>query len=255
LRRILPEKAMTKRLLLLILICSILVVTPQVNATDFPEFLEVGSYAQYKQEFSTGEIHELYWEITALDIHTIEIEIHSHGLVYNSSDASFSIVPGGGVLVVNRTTLQIVAAYHSNGTRINGYPETEKIAFWISTEINESTPINSMYESYEIPVSVGPLQFDCLSTPRLCWKTENYYSFGNQMNRYYDQETGIVLMIETNRTISSLTISVLETLNDTNIAPLTGMRSAFTMDTVLLTGGLGGLVLAIILLYTRRRRA
>jgi hypothetical protein len=185
-----------------------------------PSFLEVGSFAQYKQEFSIGEIHELRWEIKSIEGKLVEIETHSHGLVFNTTTESFDIVLGGGTLIIDKDTWQIQEAYYTNGTKIYGYPVGEKIAFWISSKTNESTSINTMYERNEYPKLTDPLEFDCLSSPRACWKTENVYSIGKQMNRYYDRQTGVVIMIETSRRISSVNISVLETLNATNISPL-----------------------------------
>jgi hypothetical protein len=144
--------------------------------------------------------------------------------------------------------------YLLNGTEIAGYPVGEKIAFWIATETDENTPLNSMYESDKYPTFVGPLQFDCLPTLRMCWKTENFYSSGNGMNRYYDQETGLVLMIETNRTVSSVSVSVLETLNDTNIVPLLEGESTISMEILLLTGSIAAVILIILVLYFMKRR-
>jgi hypothetical protein len=245
---------MSIRLFSLILICSILVVSPPYVASNVPEFLEVGSFARYRQEFSTGETHELYWEILSLDSDSIEIELHSHGLVYNATSESFTIIVGGGMLVANRTTLSIIQAFHLNGTEIEGHPVGEKIAFWIPAGTTESTPINSMYETNVYPKLVGPLQFDCLHTSRMCWMTENFYSMGNQMNRYYDQETGIVLMIETNRTVSSSEISVLETLNETNILRLIANTGFISVETTILTGVIIGTIMIVLTIYHNRKK-
>jgi hypothetical protein len=212
------------RLQLVLLICSSLLFLPisyiPLNELGLPPFLEVGSIVQYKQEFSVGEIHELRWEIISIEGKLVEIEIRSHGLVFNTTTESFGIIPGGGTLIIDKDTWEIQEAHHTNGTQIYGYPINEKIPFWISIETNESTPINTMYETNEYPTLTDPIEFDSLSTPRICWKTENVYSVGNQMNRYYDFQTGIVLMIETQRTIFSENISVLETFNATNIDAL-----------------------------------
>ncbi|MHA3962555.1 MAG: hypothetical protein AM325_003365 [Candidatus Thorarchaeota archaeon SMTZ1-45] len=250
---------MSIRVLTLVLFCSILLVQPHPilsqNQTGLPEFLDIGSYAQYKQEFSNDETHELYWKIKSVEPDTIEIEIRSHGLIFNSTTDSFAIVPGGGKLIVDRDSLFILNAFHPNGSEIDGYPVNKKIAFWISTKTNESTPINTMYETNEYPVSVGPLEFDCLPTTRICWLTENVYSVGNQMNRYYDQQTGIVLMIETNRSILNAEISVLETLNDTNILPLIESWNDFDweLSITLLAISIVGITLLVAVFYHRRR--
>ncbi len=249
---ILHEIVMSIRLLALILIGSILIVNPQYLQTDTPEFLEVGSFAQYKQEFSTGETHELYWEIVSLEHSNIEIQVRSHGLIFNTTTETFATISGGGTLVADKNSLVILYAYHPNGTEITDYPVGEKAAFWISPETNESTPIDTMYETNEFPLSVGPLEFDCLPTPRMCWMTENEYSFGNQMNRYYDQQTGIVLKIETNRTVSSVDISILETLNDTNIVPLIEVVNGINLEIVVLCSSIVGFILIVIILYLRK---
>lgn len=206
------------------LIFSLALVCPisqfSQNQIGLPSFLVVGSFAQYKQEFSTGDIYELRWEIMSIEDNTVEIETRSHGLFFNTTTESFEIVPGGGTLVIDKDTWEIRDAYFSNGTKIDGHPIGETLAFWISSDTNESTPINTMYDKNEYPTLTDPLGFACLSSTRICWKTENVYSAGNQMNRYYDVETGIVLMIETQRTAFSVEITILETLNDTNIEPL-----------------------------------
>ncbi len=250
---------MSIRFLLLILICSIILTQPHPilsqNQAGLPEFLDIGSYAQYKQEFSNGDTYELYWKITSVEPSTIEIEIRSHGLIFNSTTESFTIIPGGGRLIVDRDSLFILSAFHPNGSEIEGYPVSKKIAFWISTKTNESTAINTMYETNEYPVSVGPLKFDCLPTTRICWMTENVFSTGNQMNRYYDQQTGIILMIETNRSVLNAEVSVLETLNDTNILPLIQSWNNINLGLAitLITFSVAGVFLLVAVIYHRRR--
>jgi hypothetical protein len=216
---------MSMRFLSLALICSLALVCPvshlSQSQTGLPDFLVVGSFAQYRQEFSTGEVYELRWEIVSIEDNAVEIETRSRGLLFNTTTNSFDIVPGGGTLVIDENSWEIQVAYYTNGTEIAGYPAGEKMAFWISSETNESTLINTMYDRNVYPILTDPLVFDCLSSTRTCWMTRNVYSNGNQMDRYYDQETGIVLMIETQRTVSSVEINVFETLNDTNIDLLT----------------------------------
>ena len=238
----------------LILIISVLLVHPQTVQEATPGFLDGGSYAQYRQEFSTGETYELFWNITSMEEDTIEIEIRSHGLVYNFSSNSLSIVSGGLGIIINRDTSCILNAYHPNGSVIDGYLLGERIAFWIPITTNESTPINSMYESMAYPTAVGPLHFDCLPTSRMCWMTENKFSSGNQMNRIYDQETGIVVRIESNRTVLSSTVSILETINDTNIAPLLQDGDRFGYDLLIVISGMSIVSLIVIVVYIYKKR-
>ena len=248
------------RLLSLALICTFAFAFPvsqfSVNQTGIPSFIVLGSFAQYRQEFSTGEIHELRWEITTIEEGEVGIETRSHGIFFNTTTESFEIVPGGGTMVIDKDTWEIQEAYYANGTEIDGYPIGEKIAFWISSEANENTSLNTMYDRNVYPTLTDPLVFDCLSSTRTCWMTQNVYSIGNQMNRYYDEETGIVLMIETQRTVSSVEISVLETLNDTNIAPLItdqtddGLTGAIAALLIVLPVS----VLIALILYSRDRR-
>ncbi|MGD2072767.1 MAG: hypothetical protein PVG65_04690 [Candidatus Thorarchaeota archaeon] len=218
--------------------------------------MERGSFAQYKQEFSIGEIRELRWEIVSFEGKLVEIEIRSHGLVFNTSTASFDTVPGGGTLIIDKDTWEIQEAHHTNGTEIDGYPIGELIAFWISPETNESTPINTMYENNVNPTLSSPIEFDCLSAPRTCWMTENIYSAGNYMHRYYDQHTGVVLMIETCRTIYSANISILETLNGTNIGPLMedSINLNFESPFTVLIIALPILFLIVLVVYIRKKR-
>lgn len=215
---------MAARIVPLLLVCLFLLSGPfqytVSNQSELPSFLKEGSFAQYEQEFSTGDTHELRWEVTSIEQDSIGIEIHSKGLVFNATTKRFDIVPGGGLMIVNKTSLLIHEAFYTNGTEMSGYPVGEKIAFWIPQTTNESTPINSMYETNAYPTSVGPLGFDCLSSDRLCWMTDNVYSYNFRMKRYYDQQTGIVLMIDTFLKVSSSEISILETLNATNINDL-----------------------------------
>ncbi|UCE10863.1 MAG: hypothetical protein JSW61_02750 [Candidatus Thorarchaeota archaeon] len=250
---------MSIRSLSLALVCSFALVLPvyqlALDQTSMPGFLGIGSFAQYKQEYSNGETHELRWEITTVEGSLVEIEVQSHGLFFNTTTELFDIVPGGGTLIIDKDTCEIQDAYYSNGTKIEGYPIGEKTAFWISPETNESTPINSMYERNAYASSTNPLEFDCLSSPRSCWMTENSYSVGNQMNRYYDQETGIVLRIETQRRVSLMEVSVLETLNGTNIGPLLAGPISDDLGGIIstLVIGLPVLFLIVLVLHFRRR--
>jgi len=247
------------RSLSLILICSLLLVNlTQYEALDqnsAPTFLEDGSFAQYKQEFSSGEIYELRWEIASFDGSSFEISLRSHGLVFNTTAKTFDITPGGGTLIVDRGSLEILNAYYPNGTEIVEYPVGERIAFWISETVNETSLINSMYETDRHPTLVGPLEFNCLPSARMCWMTENVYSSGNWMNRYYDRETGIILRIESHLRADTVEISVLETLNTTNIIPL--IEAAAGIDSILvlyvLIIGFSIPILSVLALYHRRR--
>jgi hypothetical protein len=244
----------------LVLVCSLLLVSVTqcgtLNQNSLPAFLQKGSFAQYKQEFSSGEIYELRWEITSCDEISIELSLQSHGLVFNATTSTFDIIPGGGVLVVDTDSLEIVNAYYPNGTEIVGYPVGEKIAFWISDTVNETSLINSMYEKDKHPTLVGPLEFNCLSSARMCWMTENVYSTGNWMNRYYDRETGILLRIETHLRTDAVEISVLETLNSTNITSL--IEAPVDIGPIIVAYGLlVGLsipILIVLVLLQRRRR-
>jgi hypothetical protein len=251
---------MSIRLLPLMFVCSLLLVNlahyGALNLSSLPAFLEEGSFAQYKQEFSNGEIYELRWEIASFDGSSFEISLQSHGLVFNTTTKTYDIIPGGGKLIVDRGSLEILNAYYPNGTEIVEYPVGERIAFWISDTVNESSLINSMYEKDRHPTLVGPLEFNCLSSARVCWMTENFYSTGNWMNRYYDRETGIILRIETHLQTDAVEISILETLNSTNIVPLIEVTDG--IDSVLvpyvLIIGFSIPILTVIVLYHRRRK-
>jgi hypothetical protein len=248
------------RSLSFVLVCSLLLVCLMQYETSsqnsLPTFLKDGSFAEYEQEFSSGEIHKLRWEIASLNVSSFEISLQSHGLAYNTATKTFDITPGGGTLVVDRGSLEISDAYYPNGTEIAGYPIGERIAFWISGTVNETSLINSMYEKDRHPTLVGPLEFDCLSSARICWMTENVYSSGNWMNRYYDQETGIVLRIETYLRRDAAEISVLETLNSTNIAPLieaaAGAYSLLVPYVAII--GFSIPILSVLALHHRRKR-
>jgi hypothetical protein len=86
--------------------------------------------------------------------------------------------------------------------------------------------------------------------------TENVYSTGNWMNRYYDRVTGIILRIETHLRIDAVEISVLETLNSTNIVPLIEAAAGIDSTLVLymLIIGFSIPILSVLALYHRRRR-
>lgn len=228
--------SMSVRLFLLALVCSLLFVSaPQyeVRAQEsIPRFLNEGSYCQYRQRFSSGETYELYWEVSSFGNSSFDILIRSHGLIYNDTSESFDIILGGGRMVIDNESLEIVHAYYPNGTENDEYPVGEKIAFWIPSTTNETSLINSMYETYAHPTLVGPFAFDCLPSDRMCWVTKNNFSTGNWMNRYYDAKTGIVLMIESHLQADSAEMTILETLNGTNIALL--ITEPVNPDTMLL---------------------
>lgn len=203
-------------------------------SADIPEFLQEGSYAQYKQKFSTGETYELYWEITQINSTIAIINIRSHGIQFNSTSNEITISPGGGVMHINRENWIIKRFFLSNGTEIIGHPTGKKIALWISTSVNKSVAIYNMYDQNVYPRSVGPLHFDCLPAPRKCWLTENYYSTSKSMKRWYDKKTGIVLKIETNLKFDTSEINILESLNTTNISAL--MNDQSNKDTIISFG-------------------
>jgi hypothetical protein len=246
---------MSVRVLVLVLLCSVLLVSvPQHRALyqeDTPPFLIEGSYSQYRQQFSSGETYELYWEITSLNESSLIILIRSHGLVYNATRESFDTVPGGGTMVIDRSTLEIVRAYYPNGTENEGYPFGERVAFWIPMATNETSLINSMYETNAEPTLVGPFEFECLSSARMCWMTKNNYSTGNWMNRYYDVQTGIVLMIVSHLQAGTAEVSVLETLNDTNIAPL--ITRTLDLGTLLAVSAAVVLCISAVIILCRKR--
>jgi hypothetical protein len=250
---------MSVRVFFLILVCSILFMSiPQINAQPrecIPPFLNEGSYCQYRQQFSSGETYELYWEITSLNESSLVILTRSHGLMYNATRESFDIVPGGGTMVIDSSSLEIVSAYYPNGTENEGYLIGERIAFWIPVTTNETSLINSMYETNAHPTKVGHFEFDCLPLVRMCWLTKNNYSAGNWMNRYYDAETGIILMIESHLQVGSIDIAVLETLNSTNISPL--IAASVNLGVVIVSYsiiiGIPVLLLSAVIVHHRRR--
>lgn len=198
--------------------CSLLLLTsilffisfpqPSQVGAELPWGLQIGDYAQYRQEFSTGETHQLHWSITYIDYEWAEIDVISHGILFNDTLMEFVIELGGGTMRINLSSWEI--------QEYPGY----KVPFWIPTPITPTTPVNTLFDLNVTPTLVGPLEFDCLPTPRMCWMTDNHYTPKHQMQRYYDATTGFVLKIFTFIQYDGQQISVEETLNDTNISAL-----------------------------------
>ncbi len=203
--------------LLFILFVSNLSVS--LGVTNLPEYLEKGSYAQYEQRFSTGDVFELFWNITHINTSAVGITIRSHGIQRNQTTEELSVVSGGGVMLINRNTWVIIQFINNNITINFGYPIGEKVPFWIPIHITQTTPIETMYDLNVTPSS-DSLNLSCLLSIRECWVTNNRYSDRSSMVRWYDKATGIVLKIQTNITLGSSNISCLETLNATNIQKL-----------------------------------
>ncbi|MFX1515352.1 MAG: hypothetical protein ACFFC6_03525 [Promethearchaeota archaeon] len=193
-----------------------LVVSSSVN---LPDWVVIGSFVQYTQQFSTGELHELFWNVTHVNTSMVGITIRSHGIQQNQTSGELIIVPGGGHILIDRNTWIILQVTFGNITRDYGDPIDEKVSFWIPVSVNEKTPIDTKYDNHIIPTSKA-LNLSHLSTCRDCWVTNNIYSETASMERWYDKQTGIVLRIKTEITFGSSKSSVLETINTTNIETL-----------------------------------
>ncbi len=223
------------------------------GSSGLPEFIREGVFAQYTQTFSLGEIYGLYWQVHSVNRSGVELLTRSHGLYYNSTGGEFQIVRGGGTMFIDGETWVIIQMSDSNGSAMSGPPVGEMSAFWISTEVNESSVIHNTYDQFVHPTS-GVLELDCLMQPRECWITDNIYRNGTDMKRWYDKSTGIVLRIETSITKDSEQVSILEVLNATNIAEL--FPVGIGLNSMLLAGIAGGsfcVVLGLVVLYQRRR--
>lgn len=225
------SKTRCNLLLLTVILYFIGFPQPSQVSAELPWELHVGNYAQYRQEFSTGETHQLHWRIQYVDNEWAEIDIISHGILFNETLMEFIIIPGRGTMRINLSSWEI-----------QEYPDY-KVPFWIPTPITPTTRINTLYDLNVTPTLVGPLEFDCLPTPRMCWMTDNQYTPNRQMQRYYDATTGFVLKIFTFIQDDSQQISVEETLNDTNISAL---KTSQVPTFPLLEIGLGIMVCTLI---------
>ncbi|MFX0171903.1 MAG: hypothetical protein ACFE9L_08285 [Candidatus Hodarchaeota archaeon] len=185
-----------------------------------PSFLQEATYAQYEQKFSTGEIYELFWNITSINDSVVKITIRSHGIQFNSTTGEINVVPGGGIMFISKDTWKITNVLTDSGTIPGSSYTNKKVPFWIPTNIDNTTPIDTLYDNHVIPSHSDSLNLSYYSTLRQCWVTHNKYSEENYMDRWYDKETGIVLKISTQMKLSSSHISCLETLNVTNIETL-----------------------------------
>ena len=122
-----------------------------------------------------------------------------------------------------------------NVTMNSGHPIGEKVPFWIPMSVNETTRIETMYDNYITPTS-KPLRLNYFSTTRECWVTNNIYSETSSMERWYDKKTGIVIQIKTEITCGVTQMSVLETLNGTNIKGLTENQISQSSSTSSVSG-------------------
>jgi len=189
------------------------------SSADLPNWAVIGSFVQYTQQFSTGELHELFWNLTHVNTSVVGITIRSHGIQPNQTSGELTIVPGGGYMLIDRSTWVILQVTFGNITRNTGDPIGEKVPFWIPVSVNKTTPVDTMYDNHIIPKSKS-LNLNHFPTCRDCWVTNNIYSETASMERWYDKQTGIVLRIKTEITFGSSKSSVLETINATNIEKL-----------------------------------
>ncbi len=146
------------------------------------------------------------------------IDIKSHGIQRNTSSGEFEVIPGGGCMVIDKENWEIIQMLTAEGSLNQSIGK--KVPFWIPTNINQSSFIDTLYDRHIPPSKSERIYLKALSTSRECWVTENIYSAENSMTRWYDKETGIVLKIETKMSYATQEITILEILNNTNIEPL-----------------------------------
>jgi hypothetical protein len=238
-------------------ICTLLIISFVSNQSLFssraelPSFVVIGSYVQYKQQFTTGELYELFWNITHVNTSLVGITIRSHGIQRNQTSGELLIVPGGGYMLIDKNTWLILQVIYGNVTRNSGHPIGEKVPFWIPVSVNETIPINTMYDNHVTPTSKS-LNLSYFSTYRECWVTNNIYSETSSMERWYDKKTGIVLRIKTEITFGSSKSSVLETINATNIEALFSefSQSSSTSSSMTTTTSFLGLESLLFLIFS-----
>ncbi|MFX0125177.1 MAG: hypothetical protein ACFFAE_16210 [Candidatus Hodarchaeota archaeon] len=219
------------------------------SRADLPNLVVLGSYVQYEQQFSTGELYELFWNITDVNTSMVGITIRSHGIQRNYTSGELLIVPGGGYMVIDRDTWTILQVIFGNVTRNIGHPIGEKVPFWIPMSVNETTPVNTMYDNHVTPTSEF-LNLSYFTASRECWVTNNIYSETSSMKRWYDKETGIVLKIKTEITFGSSKRSVLETINRTNIETLCDHFSQSSSSSTAATTAFLGLISLLFLILS-----
>lgn len=250
-----------------LLICNLLILSFISNQillpgkAELPSFVVIGNYVQYEQQFSTGESYELFWNITHVNASMVGIIIRSHGIQRNQTSREVSIVPGGGYMLIDKETWTILQVIIGNVTQKIGDPIGKKVPFWIPVSVNETTPINTMYDKHVIPTSES-LNLSYFDTSRKCWVTNNIYSETASMQRWYDKKTGIVLKIKTEIKFGSSKISILETINATNVEALTkgyfsSSSSSSSMTSTTSFMGLGSflfLIFSFIIIQRIKRR-
>ena len=234
-----------------IIIFFFYIPTQNQVAADLPFGLEEGDYARYAQEFSTGETHLLQWTITQINSVSAEIRVYSHGIRFNFTSMSFTIVPGGGILTISLSDWSIQRFTYLNGTEMSEQYIGYKVPFWIPTPITATSQVNTLYDMNVTPTLVGPLNFNCLPSSRICWKTENHYSSNEWMERYYDATTGIVLQIFSFFQILDHSISITETLNETNITML--KQPIISPAPILAIGILTTIIVGVIFVFRKYR--
>jgi hypothetical protein len=221
-------------------------------AAELPFGLEEGDYARYTQEFSTGETHLLQWTITKINSSSAEIHVYSYGIRFNFTSMSFIVVPGGGILTISLGDWSIQRFTYLNETEMPEQYIGFKVPFWIPTPITATTRVNTLYDLNVTPTLVGPLDFNCLPNPRICWMTENHYSSNEWMQRYYDSTTGFVLQIFSFVQVLDHHILITETLNETNITIL--QQPVPSQLPLLEIGILTSVIVGIIFIFGKYRR-
>ena len=208
-----------KKLILLAIVCIAiliisLVVYFQLTKSQENSWLAVNDFVVYQQNFAWGSgnaTEYMFWNVTALNGNTADIQLSSHGLHVTNGTVN---IPSAEVnLKVNIDTRQVVETSDQTGEM----PVGAIFPLWIPQSAKEGDSIQTSYGDS----TISPSQtMQVMGQSHDCWLVAYHYSAGNDMNRYYDTITGICLVIQTHILSNGVSVSVNETVTQANIKPL-----------------------------------
>ena len=169
--------------------------------------------------------------------------------VYNITDGRVVLFPAESLWVVNTQTREVVKVM--SGDNVTGHLEP----YWISPNVSAGSVIDAYFGTYAQVQEAEAIQ--ALGQTRDCWMVTLEWPPAAAMERWYDQSTGIVLLIITNLTRGGIRMNVTETATSSNIQMLArkvGTNSFFLSLLPYLGLVLGSGLLLWGLAYLRHRK-
>jgi hypothetical protein len=245
---------------MLLLIDAVVVSSPSIvvnaqetgqtdNSLASSSWLKVGAYMQYKQFFQWDDQNST--RLMTLNISRVWdnlTEARVTDYAYNITNGKVVLFPAESSWIVNMQTREIVKVL--SGDNVTGYLEP----FWISPDVSSGSVIDAYFGTHAQIQQTVPIQ--ALGQPQNCWEATLQFGPVGTMQRWYEQSTGIVLLIVTSLTRGDISMHVTETAIGSNIQmPVANGGTYNTFLPYLGGAALGAGLIIGSLMYLRRRRS